>query len=296
MNILVTGGCGFIGGHTVDRLVTLGHNVTVIDDMSAPENEIFHTNPDAKYYQFNICDLNKGHSMGKIDVIYHLAARSRIQPTFKDPNGAFDTNVVGTQRILEWAKMNDVTKVIYSGTSSLYGYSNPTPFTPDMPVECNTPYAMSKWVGEKLCEFYSQTCNIESVVLRYFNVYGPREPLKGHYSPVVGLFKRQYSANEKITIVGTGNQRRDFTYISDVVDANIKAISARDKFTVLNVGTGKNYSINELANMVCSDTSRFKYIPSRKSELNETLADITKTQKEIGWTPSKTLEDMLMSY
>ena len=296
MNILVTGGCGFIGGHTVDRLVTLGHNVTVIDDMSAPENEIFHINPDAKYYQFNICGLNKGHSMGKIDVIYHLAARSRIQPTFKDPNGAFDTNVVGTQRILEWAKMNDVTKVIYSGTSSLYGYSNPTPFTPDMPVECNTPYAMSKWVGEKLCEFYSQTCNIESVVLRYFNVYGPREPLKGHYSPVVGLFKRQYSANEKITIVGTGNQRRDFTYISDVVDANIKAISARDKFTVLNVGTGKNYSINELANMVCSDTSRFKYIPSRKSELNETLADITKTQKEIGWTPSKTLEDMLMSY
>lgn len=296
MNILVTGGCGFIGGHTVDHLIELGHNVTVIDDMSAPENEEFHINPAAKYYHFNICDLNKDHDIGKIDIIYHLAARSRIQPTFNDQNGTFDTNVIGTQRVLEWAKIHDVSKVIYSGTSSLYGYSNPLPFTPDMPVECNTPYAMSKWIGEKICEFYSRTYNIDSVILRYFNVYGPREPLKGHYSPVIGLFKRQYRAGEKITIVGTGEQRRDFTYISDVVDANIKAMSTRNKFTILNIGTGKNHSINELANMICSDKSCFKYIPSRKSELNETLADITKTKKEINWSPSKVLEDMLMSY
>jgi UDP-glucose 4-epimerase len=155
---------------------------------------------------------------------------------------------------------------------------------------------MSKWIGERLCEFYSRTYSIDAVVLRYFNVYGPREPINGHYAPVVGLFKRQKRLGKKITIVGSGEQRRDFTYIDDVVQANISAINAEKKFTILNVGTGKNYSINELAYMICDDKSQFEYISDRRSELKETLADITKTQKEIGWSPSKALEDMLMSY
>lgn len=297
MNILVTGGCGFIGSHTVDRLISENHSVTVIDDLSAPENAKFYYNNNAKYFHFDILDLNDASvDLGSIDVIYHLAARSRIQPTFKNPSAAFDVNVSGTQRVLEWARMNDVKKIIYSGTSSLYGYSNPTPYTPDMSIECNTPYAMSKWLGERLCEFYSRTYNIDAVVLRYFNVYGPREPINGHYAPVVGLFKRQKKLGKKITIIGSGEQRRDFTYIDDVVQANIFAMNAEKKFTILNVGTGKNYSINELAYMICSDKSQFEYISGRRSELKETLADITKTQKEIGWSPSRVLEDMLMSY
>lgn len=314
--ILVTGGCGFIGGHTVDSLVNLGHNVTVVDDMSAPENDIFHFNSGASYYHFDIA--TEGHKLsqlGQFDVIYHLAARSRIQPTFNNRSEATQVNTIGTQNVLDIALKNNNCRFIYAGTSSLYGHDNPVPFKEDMEPQLNTPYSLSKWFGERLCEFYSRTYGLQTIVLRYFNVYGPREPTKGHYAPVIGLFKRQFAAGEKMTIVGTGTQRRDFTYIDDVTAAHIACSlpncfpsigigigTSQGCFEIYNVGTGKNHSINDIARFVAKkdDISDISVnIPLRRSELLETQADIHKFSSAAfasGWKPKYDLKDVINSY
>ena len=153
-NCLVTGGCGFIGSHIVDKLIELGHNVKVIDDESAEQNEEFYYNPRARYYKLDIskddCSYcfggDDGHAM---DYVFHLAARSRIQPTIESPGRCFEVNTVGTQRVLEWSRMNSVKRFVYSSTSSLYGHQNPTPFQPNMPSDCLNPYSLSKWMGAR---------------------------------------------------------------------------------------------------------------------------------------------------
>lgn len=317
MEVLVTGGCGFIGGHTVDALIENGHRVTVVDDLSAPENDYFHFNDKAEYYRFDISTEGyKLSQLGRFDLIYHMAARSRIQPTFNNRSAATQVNAIGTQNILDHALKSKDCRFIYAGTSSLYGHDNSVPFNEDMKPQLNTPYSLSKWFGERLCEFYSRTYGLQTIVLRYFNVYGPREPTRGHYAPVIGLFKRQFAAGEKMTIVGDGNQRRDFTYIDDVTAANI-ACSTLDCFSlgkgqnteagegyfqIYNVGTGRNYSINDVARLVAGkdDISGVSInIPLRKSELLETKADISKfslASSAAGWKPKHYLERVINSY
>ena len=295
MKCLVTGGAGFIGSHIVDRLVSRGDEVVVIDDLSAPQNEDFYFNNLAKYYELDISREEAGFLFDDVEVVLHLAARSRIQPTIKNPNECFEVNVVGTQRVLQWSAEANVNRLVYSGTSSLYGHQNTAPFTPNMPSDCLNPYSMSKWMGEQVCKLYTQLYDIKCYVLRYFNVYGPREPLKGEYAPVIGLFKRQSSEGLPMTIVGDGTQKRDFTYIDDVVEANVLAATsslARD-FRIWNVGSGKNYSISELADMIGGDKT---YIPKRTAEVQTTLADISDTISELGWTPKHSLETMIKSY
>lgn len=316
MRVLVTGGCGFIGGHTVDALVDAGHDVFVVDDLSAPENDYFHFNPDAEYYDIDIATKEVFCIDGAFDVIYHFAARSRIQPTFNDPSGATNVNTVGTQNILEIGLRNKDCRFIYAGTSSLYGHDNIVPFKEDMEPQLNTPYALSKWFGERLCEFYSRTYGMQTIVLRYFNVYGPREPTRGHYAPVIGLFKRQHAAGEKMTIVGSGTQRRDFTYIADVVSANLSAGFGNGFpnmgrpntgigegcFEIYNVGTGRNYSINQVAQLVAGTddiTDISVNIPLRRSEILETQADIEKFKRASfadDWSPQHRLEDVIHNY
>ena len=299
---VVVGGCGFIGSHIVDALHKLGDEIVVIDDLSATENEDFYFHSDVSRVSYHRLDISKddcSHLFSGASTVFHLAARSRIQPTISSPSECFEVNVVGTQRVLEWSRMNSVRRVIYSGTSSLYGHQNSIPFLPNMPADCLNPYSMSKWMGEQVCKLYSQLYGVQSIVLRYFNVYGPREPIKGKYAPVVGLFKRQASNGVPMTIVGDGTQRRDFTYISDVVDANICAMnmqgtnSGSGLFKIYNVGTGINYSINEVANMIGNN---IEYIDSRPAEVHETLADINDTVNELGWKPVKKLEDMIGTY
>jgi UDP-glucose 4-epimerase len=290
---LVTGGCGFIGGHIVDRLVSMSHNVTVIDDLSAPENETFHYNEKARYFKQDISKSDCSSLFQGIDCVFHLAARSRIQPTIGNPSECFEVNVIGTQRILEWCRTYSVKKIVYSGTSSLYGHQNIIPFTPAMSPDCLNPYSMSKWMGEQVCKLYYQLYGIESIVLRYFNVFGPREPIKGVYAPVIGLFKRQVKSGMPMTIVGDGSQRRDFTYIDDVVDANMSALVADVRFGIYNVGTGKNYSINEIADMVGKEKI---YIHERPAEVKETLADINLTLQDLGWSPSIDISKIIDQY
>ena len=296
MKCLVTGGCGFIGSHIVDKLVNLGHEVRVIDDMSAIENKYFYTNLDAQYWHKDISKDDCNDIFKSVDYVFHLAARSRIQPTIGAPNECFEVNVVGTQRVLEWSRLHSVKRVIYSGTSSLYGHQNSIPFAPNMPADCLNPYSMSKWMGEQICKLYNQLYGVPSITLRYFNVYGPREPIKGEYAPVIGLFKRQSKNNEFMTIVAPGTQRRDFTYIEDVVEANILAMKSSTvdiPFNIYNVGTGKNHSMIEIAEMV---GGKRDVIPSRPAEVQETLADISETIKDLGWSPKYTLEEKIMSY
>lgn len=291
---IVTGGMGFIGSHIVDSLIEKGLEVTVIDDMSATENEKFYKNKNAKNVVKDISKDNCEDLFKEVDCVFHLAARSRIQPTIGNPSECFEVNVVGTQRVAEWCRKSKVKKLIYSGTSSLYGHQNTVPFMTNMPTDCLNPYSMSKWMGEQVCKLYSQLYDLDSTVLRYFNVYGPREPIKGEYAPVVGLFKRQVRDGKPMTIVGDGTQRRDFTYIDDVVDANIKAMtSSNPGFKIYNVGTGKNHSINEVSEMIGGEKT---YVPERPAEVRETLADISLTKKELGWSPSFTLEEKIKSY
>jgi len=297
LKALVTGGCGFIGSHVVDRLCNLGFEVIVIDDLSAPENELFYFNDQAVYIKKDISKENCEDEFNDIDCVFHLAARSRIQPTISSPGSCFEINVVGTQRVLEWSRDKGVKRVVYSSTSSLYGRQNKIPFSPNMPADCLNPYSLSKWMGEQVCKLYHQVYDLQSVVIRYFNVYGPREPLRGAYAPVIGLFKRQFESGCPITIVGDGEQRRDFTYIDDVVDANIIAMNLKTtKFKTYNIGTGKNYSINEIARLIGGDRVKTETVSERQAEVRETLADISNTLRETTWSPKTSLANMIMSY
>jgi len=289
---LVTGGAGFIGSHIVDRLVSLGHEVIVIDNEVSQVHDHFYYNDNAVYHKLDIVDYNETKDLYQnVDYVFHCAAESRIQPTILNPLGAIKTNTLGTGAVLQCAREAGVKKVIYSSTSSGYGLKNIPPLNESMPDDCLNPYSVSKVSGEKLCTMYNNLYGLKTIIFRYFNVYGDREPLRGPYAPVVGLFLRQKKANEPLTIVPDGTQRRDFTHISDVVEANILAMTVDNHNhygEVFNVGTGTNHSVLELASMI---SDNMKMIEPRRGEAYITLADNTKLRSVFGWEPSKKLED-----
>lgn len=294
MRCLVTGGQGFIGSHMVELLLENNYSVVVIDDQSAPENTEFYTfDGDVEYHNASILD-EKTHDLYKnIDYVFHFAARSRIQPSLVNPKETLENNVIGTQSVLQASRKHGVKKVIYSGSSSFYGRKNIPPHVETMSSDCLNPYSVSKFQGEQLCKMYSELWGLEAVVLRYFNVYGPREPLRGVYAPVVGIFKRQRDSGEKLTIVGDGTQRRDFTYVKDIVNANLLAAKSDIVYDVFNIGTGVNHSINDVAKLVGGETT---YIKPRPAEAKETLANISKANKLLGYEPKFMLSEMINSY
>lgn len=291
MKSIVTGGAGFIGSHIVDRLVEFGHEVIVIDNESATVHDHFYYNDKATYYKIDVGDYTGIRPLFEgVDYVFHLAAESRIQPTIDNPLLCLLTNAYGTAAVLQSAREAGCKKVMYSSTSSVYGLKNKPPLKEHMPEDCLNPYSVTKHTGEKLCKIYTELFGLKTVTFRYFNVYGPREPLKGPYAPVVGLFLRQKRAGEPLTIVGDGFQRRDFTHVKDVVDANILAMSYEGNNLLFNVGTGCNHSVLELAKMI-SDTIRF--IPPRQGEARETLANIENIKFAFDWHPSKKIEDYI---
>ena len=289
MKALVTGGAGFIGSHVVDALISRGDEVICVDDVSAPQNDTFYWNDSATNIRADIRELYQSLYDG-VDVVFHLAARSRIQPTVNSPSECFSVNVLGTQKVLECSRLAGVKRVVYSASSSYYGHASKPPFVENAPKGCATPYSLSKWQGEEICELYTKIYGLSTVSLRYFNVYGPREPLKGEYAPVMGLFMRQKSAGLPMTIVGDGEQRRDFTHISDAVEANLLAAENLHVTGPINIGTGRNYSINDLATMIGGDR---QYVPKRVGETRETLANNLRARKELGWIPKVSLKDYL---
>jgi len=294
---LVTGGAGFIGSNLVDRLITLGHEVVVIDNESAECNEKFYWNDESQNHKFDICDYENTRQLYEgVDYVFHLAAESRLQPAINNPINAVMKNSVGTCTVLQCAREAGVRKVIYSSTSSAYGMINQPPNVETQPDNCLNPYSVSKVNGEKLCSMYTQLFGLKTIIFRYFNVYGERQPLRGQYAPVVGIFLRQLAAGEPLTIVGDGEQRRDFTYVGDVVEANIKvAISNPDPEVygeVFNIGSGTNYSVNELAAMISDNTVN---IPPRVGESRVTLANTDRMYGVFSWQPKVKLEDWIQS-
>jgi len=294
MKSLVTGGAGFIGSHIVDKLLELGHEVICYDNESAESNEEFYRNPKAYNIKGDIRDYQLlKNSMTGVDYVFHLAAESRIQPAILNPIEAVSVNCVGTVTVLQCAREAGVEKVIYSSTSSGYGF-NETPNDELQNDDCLNPYSVSKVAGEKLCKMYNELWGLKTVFLRYFNVYGERQPLKGQYAPVIGIFLRQRDEGEALTIVGDGEQRRDFTHVSDVVQANIlaatKEVHDMNYGQLYNVGNGVNYSINEIADAISSNQIN---IPPRIGESRITLAKNDKLKRTFGWKPKVNLMDWI---
>ena len=290
---IVTGGAGFIGSHIVEKLKKLNHMVVVIDNEYS-DNDNFHWRKDTLNVNVDITDyktLKKAFTGA--DYVFHLAAEARIGPSIENPVNALNINTIGTCNVLQCAREVGAKKVLYSSTSSGYGL-NEAPNVETQPDDCLNPYSVSKIAGEKLCKMYTDLYGLKTIVFRYFNVFGERAPRKGQYAPVTGIFLRQKVAGEPLTIVGDGEQRRDYIYVKDVANANVMAaISNPDDEAygqVYNVGSGKNYSVNEIASFISDDTIN---IPPRIGEARNSLANIGKIQKTFAWRPEVDVEQWI---
>ena len=290
---IVTGGAGFIGSHIVEELKRLDHMVVVIDNEYS-DNDNFHWRKDTLNVDIDITDY-KGlkNAFTGADYVFHLAAEARIGPAIENPVNALNINTIGTCNVLQCAREVGAKKVLYSSTSSGYGL-NEAPNVETQPDDCLNPYSVSKIAGEKLCKMYTDLYGLKTIVFRYFNVFGERAPRKGQYAPVTGIFLRQKAAGEPLTIVGDGEQRRDYIYVKDVANANVMAaISNPDDEAygqVYNVGSGKNYSVNEIASFISDDTIN---IPPRIGEARNSLANIDKIQKTFAWKPEMNVEEWI---
>ena len=295
---LVTGAAGFIGSNLVDYLLEQGHQVVCVDNESA-NNDKFYWHKDTYNVNGDITDYKTmKNAFTNVDYVFHLAAESRLQPAIENPIGAVEKNCVGTTVMLQCAREAGVKRFVYSSTSSAYG-NNPYPNVETQPDDCLNPYSASKAAGEKFCKMYTDLYGLETVVLRYFNVFGDRSPTRGQYAPVIGIFQRQRDAGQALTIVGDGSQRRDFVHVKDVARANYMAATSsllyHDQIEnhlgeVFNVGSGTCYTIQQIANAISLNQT---YIPERKGEMDTTFADITKIDKLIGWKPEIDVLDWL---
>jgi UDP-glucose 4-epimerase len=295
MKCLVTGGAGFIGSNLVDKLIELEHEVIVIDNESSSARDEFFWNGKANNHKFDICDYENTRPLyDDVDYVFHLAAEAHIQPAIKNPIRAVTVNAVGTCTVLQCARESGVKKVMYSSTASAYG-ANESPNIETQLDDGLNPYSVSKVAGEKICKMYTNLYGLRTVIFRYFNVYGERQPLRGQYAPVVGIFLEMAKKNEPLTIVGDGNQRRDFIYVGDIVNANITAaltdVDSDAYGQVYNVGTGTNYSVNQIARMISSNTIN---VAPRPGEVRYSLANINKFKTTFGWKPTIKLEDWIL--
>jgi len=282
MKILVTGGAGFIGTNLIKRLLSEGHEVVSLDDYETgtEENHV----DDAKYILGDIDSLTywKGE---EFDLCYHLAALSRIQPSFENPTECFRVNAQGSQVVAEWARLNNV-KVVYAGSSSRWH----DPF--------QSPYAAFKHMGEEVFKLYKKTYGLDAEICRFYNVYGPDEIIEGDWAAVIGIWRRQVRDGEKITIIGDGEQRRDFTHVIDIVDALYKVGTSNEKHEdAWELGCGVNYSINEMFGMFKEQFSELEsmYLPDQLGNYRKTLRENEDTLDRLEWKPQDRLKDYIQS-
>jgi len=279
MKILVTGGAGFIGTNLIKRLLIEGHEVHSLDnyDSGLVENHIDGCN----YVRGDIESVLywKGDNF---DLVYHLAALSRIQPSFEDPAETFRVNTIGTQCVAEFARHNNV-KVVYAGSSSRWH----DPF--------QSPYACFKHMGEEIYKLYKKVYNLDVEICRFYNVYGPKEIVEGDWAAVIGIWRRQVKNGEKITIVGDGEQRRDFTHVDDIVDGLFKiGIGSEKHEDAWELGTGVNYSINEVYEMFKEKFGiESIHIPDQKGNYRKTLRENDDALNRLGWTPQNRLKEYI---
>ena len=293
MKCLVTGGAGFIGSNLTDELINRGHEVIIIDNLSTGLKE--NINAQAEFHELDMRNLGEIKPLFEgVDYVFHLAAFARVEPSIKDPVTSNDINLNGTLNILTAARDAKVKKVVYSASSSAYGDQKTMPLTEDMPTHSMSPYGLQKYMGELYCQLFSELYNLPTVSLRYFNIYGKRMLLEGAYCLVMGIFARQKLKGQPLTITGSGEQKRDFTSVVDAVNANILAAESEKvgKGEVLNIGHGKNFSVNEVAAMIGGKTI---HIPPR-IEPFETLANSTLARELLGWVPKVNLPEWIKEY
>jgi len=281
MKVMVTGGAGFIGTNLIKRLLSEGHEVHSLDNYDSGKIENEHEGCNYIVEDIEALEYIKGESF---DLCFHLAALSRIQPSFEDPTETFRVNTKGSQIVSEWAKHNNV-KVVYAGSSSKH--HDPS----------QSPYAMFKYLGEEVFKLYKKTYNVDVEICRFYNVYGPDEVVEGDWAAVVGIFRRQVRDGETITIVGDGEQRRDFTHVVDIVDALYKVGVSNEKHDdAWELGTGINYSVNELYEMFKEKYgSESTYIPEQKGNYRVTLRKNNDMVERLGWKPQDRLKDYINS-
>lgn len=279
MRVLVTGGAGFIGSNLIRKLLNQGMIVDSLDDYSlgSIENEI----TGCTYHAGDIFTIKH---LDSYDIIFHLAALSRIQPSFNNPSETYRVNTMGTQQVLEYARLTGA-KVVYAGSSSKWH----DPY--------QSPYAATKFMGEEVCKMYKSTYGMDIEIARFYNVYGPNEIIKGDYAAVIGIWRRQVRDNEPLTIVGDGEQRRDFTYVEDIVDGlyriGFKKVKHEDAWEL---GTGINYSINDVYLMFKERFGvDYKKIPEQNGNYRATIRVNDDTLEQLGWKPSDNLKDYIFS-
>lgn len=293
-NVIVVGGAGFIGSNLSHELVKKGYEVFVIDSFRNGKKQ--HVPKEASLRVVDICDkelLDKifqkiRKNYGPVYGVFHLAALPRVQFSIENPIETSRVNVLGTVNVLHTSHNIGARRFIYSASSSAYGDQEVLPLHEDLPAQPKSPYGLQKYLGELYARLWSDVYGLETVSLRYFNVYGPRLDPDGPYALVIGKFLKQKKAGQPLTITGDGNQTRDFTHVSDVVAANILALESKNvgKGEVINIGAGNNVSINNLAKLM---GGRVTYIPAR-IEPKHTKADNRKAKKLLNWKPKIGLE------
>jgi nucleoside-diphosphate-sugar epimerase len=294
MNYLVTGGAGFIGSNLVDRLIKEGHFVTVIDNFAAGKEENIAThknNPNFKLVRKSICeDLTEMFKEGKFDAVFHFAALPRVQFSLQFPRETHEANINGTFNLLEFCRQFGVKRFIFSSSSTVYAGNKELPLIETMTPKPLCPYGLHKLAGEEYCKLYAIVYGMETVSLRYFNAYGPKQDPKGNYALLVPKFIDMIRQGETPTITGDGNQTRDFTYVDDIVEANILAANTTNKEcfgNVFNIGAGNNVSVNYVAEEIIKLSGKeIKPIHGPAViEARDTLANHDKATKMLGWEP-----------
>lgn len=287
---LVTGGAGFIGSHMVDLLIRKNFTVRVIDDLSGGRKENIKKHINKKNFMFkkiDICKIKKNDKIFKdCSYVFHFAGKSDIVPSIENPIKYLETNIMGTTKVLEASQKANVSKFVYSASSSCYGNAK-TPTKENHKIDPLYPYAISKYLGEKLCFHWGKVYGLPVNSIRIFNAYGPRVKTHGAYGAVFGVFLKQKLEKKPLTVVGNGKQKRDFIYVTDVVDAFYKAALTKKKFEIFNLGTGKPKSINKLVKLL--DCNKIN-IPKRPGEPEITCADPKKIKKQLNWKPKISFE------
>lgn len=284
LNIIVTGGAGFIGSHLVERLLADGYNVAVLDNFSTGSlDNLGHVREHSglTIHEVDVTDLGSIQGLfAGVDWVFHLAALADIVPSIQQPLHYHRTNVDGTMAVVEAARHSDVKRFVYVASSSCYGIPDKYPTSESEIIKPEYPYALTKFLGEQIVLHWHKVYGFPSISLRLFNVYGPRSRTSGTYGAVFGVFLAQKLAGKAFTVVGDGNQSRDFTFVTDVVDALIQAAQSQCLGEVFNVGSGTPHSVNELVELLQGDVV---YIPKRPGEPDITLADTTKIRSKLQW-------------
>ncbi len=291
---IVTGGAGFIGSHMVELLLQEGFEVIVLDDMSNGQLdnvELFKDNTHYQFYQVDLATAFDDFMFQEVEYVFHMAALADIVPSIEEPVKYHAANVTGTIRVLEACRKYGVKKLVYSASSSCYGIPEKYPTSESAQIQPEYPYAFAKYVAEEYVLFWHKLYKLPVVSLRYFNVFGTRARTNGTYGAVFKVFLSQKLHGKPLTIVGDGTQTRDFTYVTDIVRANLIAAKSDLTGEILNIGTGKPQSVNYLADLIVGKSGERVYIPKRPGEPDSTHADITKAKRLLQWGPTVSFEE-----